>query len=217
MIKRLKILDYIIKINKAKIEYKSKITLADKIIANTLLNLIPKKITPNKITVFRFFTIPIIMYCLIKNQFGIAIFLFIISASSDFVDGALARTTKQITSWGAIYDPIADKLLISSVAIILITKFISFRLGITIILIEITLIFLVLCTFKGRLVPSKLFGKLKMIFYSLGLSLLILYSLYNNFTIFLISRASIYFGIAFAILSPTLYLKEIREARVYSN
>ena len=64
--------------------------------------------------------------------------LFFISAFSDVVDGSLARTKNKITTWGAIYDPIADKLLLGSTSIILVSKLISFYLGFLIIIIEIS-------------------------------------------------------------------------------
>ena len=47
-------------------------------------------------------------------QFGVwAFWIFVIAASTDWVDGFLARRWNATTRWGAILDPIADKVLIT--------------------------------------------------------------------------------------------------------
>jgi CDP-diacylglycerol--glycerol-3-phosphate 3-phosphatidyltransferase len=52
----------------------------------------------------------------------IAIFIFLFMAISDAVDGYMARRNKQITRLGAFLDPMADKLLITSACLLLISK-----------------------------------------------------------------------------------------------
>ena len=39
-----------------------RITISDRILAATVLKLLPRKVTPNQITVFRFFTVPFIAW-----------------------------------------------------------------------------------------------------------------------------------------------------------
>ena len=47
-------------------------------------------------------------------QFGVwAFWIFVIAASTDWVDGFLARRWNATTRWGAILDPIADKVLVT--------------------------------------------------------------------------------------------------------
>jgi CDP-diacylglycerol--glycerol-3-phosphate 3-phosphatidyltransferase len=50
----------------------------------------------------------------------IAGLLFIVSSVSDYFDGYLARTLNQSSKLGALLDPIADKLLIASVIVVLV-------------------------------------------------------------------------------------------------
>jgi len=78
---------------------------------------------PNIITFIRIFLIPIILYLLFSENPNIVLiagFLFIISYVSDYFDGYLARTLNQSSKLGTLLDPIADKLLIASVIIVLV-------------------------------------------------------------------------------------------------
>lgn len=206
-----KLIKYVKKINKSKILYKSKITPIDKLLEKTILKIIPQKVTPNHVTIFRMVTIPILIVLLLIEQYQMSIILFIIAISSDVIDGSLARTKNKITSWGARYDPIADKLLMASVSIILISKLISVYLSTLIIAIEIIIILLTLYVFKGEIPPAKLFGKLKGISYSIGVFLLIAYLLNNTKILLDVSKNLLYLGLVLAILSPTLYLKDIKN------
>ena len=78
---------------------------------------------PNIITFVRITLIPIILYLLFSDNSNIVLIaggLFIISSISDYFDGYLARTLNQSSKLGTLLDPIADKLLIASVIIVLI-------------------------------------------------------------------------------------------------
>ena len=82
--------------------------------------------TPNKITVFRFILIPIFtVVFLLETVFPdnkllidyIAAVIFAIAAISDFFDGYLARKNHQITDFGKLMDPLADKMLVCTALI----------------------------------------------------------------------------------------------------
>ncbi len=64
-----------------------------------------------KITLVRVLLIPIFMTCLAYKRAGIALVVFVIAGVADGVDGHLARSRGEMTSLGAMLDPIADKLL----------------------------------------------------------------------------------------------------------
>ena len=78
---------------------------------------------PNMITFVRIILIPIILYLLFSDNSNVVLIaglLFIVSSISDYFDGYLARTLNQSSKLGTLLDPIADKLLIAAVIIVLI-------------------------------------------------------------------------------------------------
>lgn len=89
----------------------------------------------NRITLVRIFLVPIIMFFLLVKlkfphirieQFSItynqiiAVLIFIIAASTDSLDGYIARKRKLVTNLGKLLDPLADKLLVSAVLVSLV-------------------------------------------------------------------------------------------------
>ena len=78
---------------------------------------------PNIITFIRIILIPIILYLLFSENPNIVLLaggLFIVSSISDYFDGYLARVLNQSSKLGTLLDPIADKLLIASVIVVLV-------------------------------------------------------------------------------------------------
>jgi CDP-diacylglycerol--glycerol-3-phosphate 3-phosphatidyltransferase len=77
---------------------------------------------PNRLTLVRIFLIPVFVAVVsLKVSYGdyIAAAIFILAASTDGLDGYIARKRKQVTNLGKFMDPLADKLLVSSALIVL--------------------------------------------------------------------------------------------------
>ena len=75
---------------------------------------------PNALTAFRIFLVPILVVFLLTDYRLVGLSVFIIASLTDWFDGYLARTRKQITTLGQFLDPIADKLLVSAAFISLV-------------------------------------------------------------------------------------------------
>lgn len=78
---------------------------------------------PNKISLTRIFLMPLfILFSLLTFPYSkfIALFIFVLAAVSDAIDGYIARKYNLVTDLGKFLDPIADKLLATTGLIILI-------------------------------------------------------------------------------------------------
>src|SRR5216683_1119121 len=74
---------------------------------------------PNQLTLLRMIFLPFIVINLLKHDFKWALALFVLAGMSDGLDGLLARTLHQQTLLGQYLDPIADKLLMSTMFLVL--------------------------------------------------------------------------------------------------
>lgn len=77
---------------------------------------------PNAVTLARLLLMPLCAYLLATGRFGWGIALTAVVGSTDWVDGWLARRTGQVSRLGQLLDPLADRLLIASVAIALVIQ-----------------------------------------------------------------------------------------------
>jgi cardiolipin synthase (CMP-forming) len=73
-----------------------------------------KLTTATILTLLRMFLIPFLAMAILYSRYGLALLIFLISGLSDLLDGFIARKFQQKTRLGALLDPMADKLLLSS-------------------------------------------------------------------------------------------------------
>ena len=74
---------------------------------------------PNQLTLLRMLFVPFIVINLVQEHYGWALTLFVLAGLSDGLDGLLARKLHQQTLLGQYLDPIADKLLLSTMFLVL--------------------------------------------------------------------------------------------------
>lgn len=147
----------------------------DRILAKILLPIIPKWIKPNHLTVVRFISVPFVAYLTWAENWPWLIPLFILSGFTDLLDGTLARVRKQITLWGTIADPAADKLLIGSVAVLFLAKEVSFLLAFTLVFLEFLIILgAYLRQRRGEYISANWSGKMKMLLQVIAIAGLII-------------------------------------------
>lgn len=80
--------------------------------------------TPNLITIVRILLVPLVIWLILLHWDSIwgrvsALVLFVLAASTDGIDGAIARKRNVITNLGKLLDPIADKALLSGALVAL--------------------------------------------------------------------------------------------------
>ena len=186
---------------------KNRLTITDRILANTLLHLIPQWITPNIVTWLRIYSVPFVGYFLWTENYAIALPLFFISAFSDAVDGALARTRGLVTGFGKMFDPLADKLLISTTVIILVPSYISWDIVLAIVAIDIILIgsAYVQKKYYGKTIQAENTGKMKMVLQSVGVGALLVHIVFDIGVFLALATYFFYAAIFFALLSLVVY------------
>ncbi len=76
---------------------------------------------PNRLTLIRVLIVPVLVVVILtKFNDWVALGFFLLAAVTDFADGYLARSRKEITVLGKLMDPIADKLLVGGTLISLV-------------------------------------------------------------------------------------------------
>ena len=81
---------------------------------------------PNKISIVRICMIPVFVLVFFLEGIlpfaqGIAATIFVLAACTDFIDGYIARSRGLVTNLGKFLDPIADKVLVSTAMLLLLT------------------------------------------------------------------------------------------------
>lgn len=79
---------------------------------------------PNKLTIARMIMIPLFIfffYFNFKGHYFVALAVFAIASFTDLLDGKIARRYNLVTNLGKFLDPIADKVLVSSALIVILT------------------------------------------------------------------------------------------------
>jgi len=128
-------------------------------------------------TFLRFVSVPLVAWLLLEHNYAWGALVFALAAFTDALDGALARTRNQITRWGKIADPFADKLLIGTTALILVTRFVSLEIAVVIISIELLLIARAVYLYSHkRNAGANSMGKIKMVLQSVALFSLFVYA-----------------------------------------
>lgn len=167
--------------------------------------------TPNLITIARILLVPLVIWLILAHWESIlgrvsALVLFVLAASTDGIDGAIARRRNVITNLGKLLDPIADKALLSGALVALswlgevswwATVLILFReLGITLWRLAIA---------NKNVVAASGGGKLKTVIQIVAISLVIApfeflgswYSMVVEFGIWLSVAITLYTGISY--------------------
>ncbi len=76
---------------------------------------------PNVLTVVRFLGVPLFIWLVLsEHEYGYGALVLAVMASTDWVDGYIARRFNQMSNLGRVMDPIADRLSLIAVAVTLV-------------------------------------------------------------------------------------------------
>jgi CDP-diacylglycerol--glycerol-3-phosphate 3-phosphatidyltransferase len=169
------------------------------------------KQVPNLLTVLRLILVPVIVLVYLSEattnwwSFG----LFFIAGFSDYVDGKVARSTGAVTEFGKLLDPIADKLVIGSVLVLLtIDNVIPIWITVVILVREIGITLARLRYLNSGVLPADRGGKLKTMLQ--GFSLLFLLAPVD---LSLIAMPMLYVATALTVITGARYVSQLAELR----
>jgi CDP-diacylglycerol--glycerol-3-phosphate 3-phosphatidyltransferase len=161
---------------------------------------------PNALTISRLVAIPPLMYLLLADFTGhdqVAAAVFVLFSLTDTMDGQLARRTKQVSDLGKFLDPLADKLFVLSVLIVLVQEGLVAAWVVVVIFARELLITLLrtIAAGQGRALPAAPLGKSKTVAQVAAVVLLILQRPYPllGFPATLVLAVALVFTIASAV------------------
>ena len=165
---------------------------------------------PNLLTLLRLTFIPFIVSSILDGRYEIALTLFVLAGISDAFDGVLARSLGQRTKLGEYLDPIADKLLISTLFLVLsATHRIPWR--VTVIVFSRDIIILVVCTLvyattSLRDFSPSIFGKANTVVQIVALGATILVEVKSWLWVEVVKRVGLWTVFALTIVSALHYV-----------
>jgi CDP-diacylglycerol--glycerol-3-phosphate 3-phosphatidyltransferase len=170
---------------------------------------------PNSLTLARIFLVPLLVVVLWtefegKELVGAAIFS--VAALTDWLDGFLARRQKQVTTFGQLMDPLADKLLITAALISLVQMELAPAWMVAIILgreLGVTVL-RSLAYSRGVTIPASPLGKVKMMSQVIAILLLILGGELRQF--FVLGQIALWVVVATALASALEYYRRFTVA-----
>ncbi|MEN3009480.1 MAG: CDP-diacylglycerol--glycerol-3-phosphate 3-phosphatidyltransferase [Candidatus Bipolaricaulaceae bacterium] len=172
---------------------------------------------PNSLTLARLAAVPLFLTFLFLpgTVFKIlALALFAVAALTDAVDGYLARSLREVTTFGKLADPIADKILVAA-ALVSFVEFGELRaLPVIVILAREFLVtgLRVLALAEGLVIPASPLGKLKTLSH-VGLALFILATRYFGIGELgrVFKEVFLYLAVALAVISGGEYFWRARK------
>ena len=188
---------------------------------------------PNKLTIFRIVLVPItlLVYLFPYEQFGIhflsiefgptsvsylnliVLGIFIIASFTDFLDGNLARRKNLITTFGKFADPIADKLLVNSLFIVLAYKHIIPVVPVILMLARDTVVdgCRMIAASNGVVVAAGILGKLKTVLQMITICLVLINNIPFELWSLPISTVLVWFTSFVSIVSGFSYFSQLKK------
>ena len=165
---------------------------------------------PNLLTLLRLIFVPVTVIAVIEGKYGWALALFLTAGVTDALDGLLARLLEQKTVLGQYLDPIADKLLLSTMFLVLASRH-RIPAWVTVLVFSRDIIILIVCTLLYgigvmRVFRPTLFGKANTVVQVVTVPLVMLHEISSAGWITEAKRIGINLTIALTVVSGIHYV-----------
>lgn len=168
---------------------------------------------PNKLTLFRVILIPFFVLALLINPDNsicryIADIIFIVASLTDMLDGKIARKYNLVTNFGKFMDPLADKLLVCSAMICLISTGQLYAWIVIIIVAREFIIsgFRLIAAENGLVIAANMWGKFKTV--SQMLMIIVLVADINLPFFAILGQILIWLSLALTVISLVVYIAQ---------
>lgn len=189
--------------------------------------------TPNKLTIFRIALVPMIVLVIIfpyahfniiipsyvingvfiplKNL--IALGLFMLASFTDFLDGYLARKNNQITTFGKFLDPIADKVLVNTMFILLAYQGVVPVVAVLLMIWRDTMVdgIRMMASAQGKTIAAGILGKVKTVVQILAIGLLLLNNIPFEFWRLPVADVLVWFSTFVSLVSGYAYFVNAKD------
>lgn len=158
---------------------------------------------PNALTLARLLAIPVVLILLLEEKDISAATVFVVAALTDFLDGRIARRRGGPSTLGVILDPLADRLMLSSVAVVLAVRDLLPASFVAVLVGRDALTLLGSWAFQGKIKVNKvgkvatavLMASVAVIMYRPGI----------------IGEAMFYAGLGLSLVAGALYVRTVRK------
>ena len=188
---------------------------------------------PNKLTLFRIVLIPVIIlvYLFPYSSCGIepavftvgtvsisvinlvALLIYVVAAVTDALDGHIARSRNMITTFGKFADPIADKLLTTTMFLLFLSRGMIPFLPVFIMIARDTVVdgCRMLAASNGKVVAAQLMGKLKTVFQMVTVALVLLNNLPFELLHLPVAEIMLWLSALVSLVSGIQYFTQLKD------
>ena len=188
---------------------------------------------PNRLTIFRIALIPVIIlvYIFPYSQFGIepktflfgavslsvinliVLGIYLVAAFTDFLDGNIARKRNMITTFGKFADPIADKLLTTTMFLLFVSQGIIPVIPVIIMIARDTVVdgCRMMAANNGKVVAAGMMGKLKTVLQMVTVALVLLNNLPFELLRLPVAEIMLWFSAFVSLVSGIQYFSQLKD------
>ena len=188
---------------------------------------------PNRLTIFRIVLIPVIIliYLFPYSAAGIepavfqignvslsvinliALVIYVVAALTDALDGHIARSRNMITTFGKFADPIADKLLTTTVFLLFVSRGIIPVVPVIIMIARDTVVdgCRMIASANGKVVAAGMMGKIKTVLQMITVALVLLNNLPFELWGIPLSSVLLWFSALVSFISGMQYFSQMKE------